>query len=76
MTEGTWAANELEKFDLQELIFKWDTPSILPMLLKIACDDVIKTKITKMKTSYLSFHNKNNFANRMKLLFKEQLASG
>jgi hypothetical protein len=71
VTEGTWMAKELRKFDLDELIVNWLRPDILCQLLKIANDKAVKDKVAEMRKAYLAFHNENNFAVMMRALFEE-----
>lgn len=72
VTKGTWAANELEKFDLEDLIVDWDNPDILSILQKVAKDASIKSKLVNLRKAYLAFHNEKNFASSMKALFKSE----
>lgn len=62
VTDGTWMAYELLKFDLHELIFDWQAPKILNRIIKLLQNENVMNKLSKMRQFYISYHNVENYA--------------
>ncbi len=66
VSEGTWMACELNKFDLNELIVDWEKEDISKKFEAIINNNEIYNKINKMKSFYEDFHSVKNFAKILK----------
>jgi hypothetical protein len=70
VTEGTWMAYELKKFDLRELIVTWKESNLMDQLCLIPGNLKIGQKIEKMRRQYHEFHSEKGFATQLNLLNK------
>ncbi|MFA5392873.1 MAG: hypothetical protein WC081_02635 [Candidatus Ratteibacteria bacterium] len=68
VTQGTWMAHELSKYDLQDLITDWSMPNLISRFVEISEDKNIKEKINIMRKACVSYHNEHSFAEAMKEL--------
>jgi len=66
VSKDTWMANELKKYDLEDLIIDWEGEDLLKNLLKLCDSSKIKEKILEMRRKYLDIHNVDNFAKKLK----------
>ncbi|NGX41630.1 MAG: hypothetical protein KR126chlam4_01473 [Candidatus Anoxychlamydiales bacterium] len=66
ISKDTWMANELKKYDLEELIVDWESGDLLTTLTSICANKKIKEKILFMRSKYLDIHNVDNFAKKLK----------
>lgn len=70
---GTWMAYELKKHSLEKLIINWDQETLAEKLLEIHQDDIIKEKLSLMRSHYQKFHSIENFASEMEKLLTFEL---
>lgn len=68
VTDGTWMARELRRHGLESLILDWNSPSIATLIIRVASDEEIQTRLTKMKNAYLSMHGERAFGAVMEQL--------
>jgi hypothetical protein len=68
VSDNTWMAYELKKFNLNELIFDFDEVHIIKKIHLICTDDIIKQKVKLMKSEYIKKHSIANFSIMMKEL--------
>ncbi|NGX53120.1 MAG: hypothetical protein KR126chlam5_01433 [Candidatus Anoxychlamydiales bacterium] len=66
ISKDTWMANELKKYDLEELIVDWESADLIKTLTSICANKKIKEKILLMRRKYLDIHNVDNFAKKLK----------
>ena len=66
ISKDTWMANELKKYNLEELIIDWESADLLKNLIKLCDSSKIKEKIIVMQRKYLDIHNVENFAKKLK----------
>ncbi len=72
VTKNTWMANELYKYNLEELAIEWeDTERVILTILKVSNEATIKAKIVSMQKQYETFHNIESFSQRMKFIFEQ-----
>lgn len=71
VTAGTWMAQELAKFHLQELIIDdWSQPEIIvSQIIQFANSLELKAKIRKIQQNYQNFHTVESFAREMRILW-------
>ncbi|MBT3393545.1 MAG: glycosyltransferase [Waddliaceae bacterium] len=62
VTEGTWMAHELKKFDLQELITTWEPNDVIKKIAFIQSNQDTKKKIQVMQQAFLEKYSVNSFA--------------
>lgn len=62
VTQNTWMAYELKKFDLEDLIFNENKLDFLDKLDYVFNSKEIKEKIKAMKMKYIEFHSLKSFA--------------
>ncbi len=73
VTDKTWMAYELLKYNLGELIISWDnSEKVFIYILDIFKNSNIKTKIKSMQNSYLNFHCLDTYANAMKKIINQK----
>ncbi len=70
VSRDTWMAHELKKYDLTELIVDWESIDLLMILTSICADEKIKKKLLLMRRKYLDIHNVDNFARKLKSIYK------
>ena len=70
-TSNTWMAQELEKFDLEELIIDWNDLTLLDMFIEIYKSESIKNKLHKMTKYYRSYHSVENYARVLKEVIRD-----
>ncbi len=54
---GTWLADELERFNLEDLIVDWERPDLLAEIARLARDADVRRRLDIMRTAYLAFHS-------------------
>lgn len=59
--EGSWLANELKQFGLQELIIDWDDCNCVSNILKLIKDQTVLEKLATMRKSYENFHTQGTY---------------
>lgn len=64
----TWMANELQKFDLTELILKWNEVDIWKILFEIKQSKIVEKKFQAMREEYKKFHSISSYEQILKLL--------
>ncbi len=62
VTEGTWMAHELQKFDLHKLITSWDAEDIIKKISFIRNNQETKENIRLMQQHYLNEYSATAFA--------------
>ena len=72
VTDNTWMAKELCKYQLEELIIDWKQPGmVIDKILKIAQNSEIKLKLNRMQNEYKKFHSLQGYAEEInKILWK------
>jgi hypothetical protein len=65
VTQGTWMASELSKYDLNELVLDWLDDALAKTLVQIAHDQTIKAKVIEMQRAYQKFHHIQAYAEIM-----------
>jgi hypothetical protein len=71
VTAGTWMADELRKYGLDELILDWNSPSILSDLLHVARAEDMRAKLARMQAAYADYHSVRGFARAIHDVFDE-----
>lgn len=61
VSQGTWMAHELCRFDLSELVLNWDESDLIDRLMKIRSDSTIRAKLDLMKSAYCDYHSPAGF---------------
>jgi len=69
VSRGTWMAEELLAFGLDELTTDWDRPDILENLKGVSGNGNIQIKLKKLRRHYRQFHNKRTYGDRLRILF-------
>ncbi|XTZ12006.1 MAG: glycosyltransferase family 1 protein, partial [cyanobacterium endosymbiont of Rhopalodia inflata] len=73
VTDKTWMAYELLKYDLGELIINWEIPEeVFISILRIIKHSNIKNKIKTMQNGYLSYHCLNRYAEVMQKIINQK----
>ncbi|XLQ11426.1 MAG: glycosyltransferase family 1 protein [cyanobacterium endosymbiont of Epithemia adnata isolate EadnSB Bon19] len=73
VTDKTWMAYELLKYDLGELIINWEIPEeVFISILRIIKYPNIKNKIKAMQNSYLNYHCLNRYAEVMQKIINHK----
>ena len=57
VTDGTWMAHELRRYDLPELILDWAAPDLAGQLLRLAGDPTVRARLDQMRADYQRFHS-------------------
>ena len=65
-TPETWMAQELKKFDLEDLIIDWKDHRLIDKFIEIYNSESIKNKLQKMTQHYRSYHSVENYAKVLK----------
>ena len=63
--EGTWMAQELQKYKLDSLIIDWSDPDLAEKLVSLVNDAEVQHKIRDMQDAYRRIHCSANFAKAM-----------
>lgn len=66
--EGSWLANELKRYSLDELIVDWQNPQFFAHLRQLVNAPETLSKLTQMQKAYARFHSIDGFAERLKYL--------
>lgn len=66
VNSNTWMAYELAKFDLNELIADWQREDIVPWILSLPSNKILRDKLDYLKEYYSVFHTEESFANKFK----------
>lgn len=69
VTEGTWMAHELRRFDLGELVVDWDAPDVIETLTRLAHDPRVANKLAVLTAAYADFHSRRGYARVIKQVF-------
>jgi hypothetical protein len=70
VSEGTWMAYELNKWNLSELVLDWEDDQIFKEVVRIAADPSVNERMRAMQVEYLSFHNTFSYAQSIGSLYK------
>ncbi|MBJ7899497.1 MAG: hypothetical protein GC158_06180 [Cyanobacteria bacterium RI_101] len=74
VTQGTWMAGELERYDLGELILDWAEPETVWLKMIEALDNPrILDKLSAMRSAYRQFHTLERFAEALRGLYDPAL---
>jgi hypothetical protein len=68
VTAGTWAAAELQRFELQELCLSvdvWHAEGIVDLLVKFTRSETIRCKLQAMQENYIDMHGIRAYARAM-----------
>lgn len=71
VTPQTWAAYQLKKYNLSELILDWDNPLFFSHLLQVIQDKELTKKLATFQTAYRELHSLNSFKAHLLDLIKE-----
>ncbi|MEW6540783.1 MAG: hypothetical protein AB1402_04090 [Bacillota bacterium] len=71
VTSGTWMAKELERFQLEELVFDWSSEGILETVSKLSENQNMIVKLKRMRESYIAYHNGGNYTRSLNALFED-----
>ena len=66
VTQGTWMATELIKYNLSELIIDWEQNDVITSIYKLAKDSDIQRKVTQMQNVYVIKHSILSYSQCMK----------
>ncbi len=66
VTEGTWMAYELQKFDLNELVCDWERKDLIDYLTYVSSDQKIGKKCLNMRRAYQKYHSIEGYAKALK----------
>jgi hypothetical protein len=69
VTDGTWMAHELRKYDLDELILDWTSPRVMTDLLRLPANPDMRQKLEKIRDDYARFHSVAGYAETIKKVF-------
>jgi hypothetical protein len=69
VSDDTWMAFELRKYNLDELIVDWRSPGILAKLAEISKRRDLKHKIDLLREEYSKYHNEGVYASTMKEIY-------
>jgi len=70
VTDHTWMAHELRKYQLDELILDWNSSSVFRRLLQLPTDAGIRARLAQMRADYLRFHSVSGYAETIKTVFE------
>ena len=74
VTQKTWMAYELHKYNLAELVIDWQEPQqVFDIIQKLVKSDIIQDKIKRMQQSYEQFHSVDNYSCVMKQIYQEMM---
>lgn len=65
VTDGTWLADELRRYNLAELIINWHDQNIWSNIVSICNSKETREKLLNMQLIYLEFHSQPSFARKM-----------
>ncbi|MDP1835050.1 MAG: hypothetical protein Q8K75_03885 [Chlamydiales bacterium] len=68
VSEGTWTAEEVKRFDLHDLVIDWQRPDLAEHIVRIGEDAEIRAKLLKMQSAYHQYHTVPSFAEAMSRL--------
>jgi hypothetical protein len=71
VTDHTWMAHELRKYQLDELILEWDSLTIFHDLIQIATDPHTHNNLARMRSDYLRFHSITGYADTIQTVFEQ-----
>ena len=61
VSQQTWMAYELKKFDLDELAIDWNQEKLIDLLRAIRSNDRVLAKLEQMSAFYRDFHSEEKF---------------
>ena len=74
VTNHTWMAHELVKYNLEELVIDWQDPQkVFELIENLVKNDRTRDKIKLMQQSYEQFHCVDNYAYVLKTLYQETI---
>lgn len=65
-TDDTWIAYELKRFDLQELVINWHSPTLIEDIVKLSQNAAVKEKLKRMRQEYQRVHSIENYGHVLK----------
>lgn len=71
VTDGTWMAHELRRFDLAEYIVDFDGDDPFLQIHARLSDAALRSKLTQMQIAYVQYHSVANFAAEIKRIYTE-----
>jgi hypothetical protein len=71
VTDHTWMAHELRKYQLDRLILDWDSPTIFNYFIDVAADTEVLARLKHMRADYLRFHSVSGYAETIKAVFEQ-----
>ena len=69
VTQDTWMATELIKYNLSELIVDWSEDNVIESICKLARNNSIENKIVQMRDQYLHYHSVISYAECMQRIY-------
>ena len=69
VTQDTWMATELIKYDLSELIVDWSEDNVIESICNLARNNNIENKIVQMRERYLHYHSVISYAECMQRIY-------
>jgi hypothetical protein len=70
VTQETWMASELIKYNLVELILDWTEVNIIESILSLSRNTSIQQKVFQMREQYLKIHSVDSYADHMQKIYK------
>lgn len=72
VTEGTWMAAELIKYDLKELVIDWTKDDVIESICKFSKNANIIQKIKTMQKHYLVIHSAKSYSECIQKIYNTQ----
>jgi hypothetical protein len=69
VTQDTWMATELIKYDLRALIVDWSEDNVIESICKLTRNNNIQDRIVQMRDRYLQFHSVVSYAESMQKIY-------
>lgn len=76
VTDSTWMAHELRRFDLAELIVDFDQADVFAQIHARLASKEVHRKLTQMQVAYGKYHSVANFAAEIRHIYSEMKAEG
>lgn len=73
VTDGTWMARELRRYQLDDLIVDWDRPDIFAELLRLARDNEVRQKLGRLSADYQDLHSVAGYARALRNIVDQHL---
>lgn len=70
VTQDTWMAGELLRYDLPELVIDWRAAAVLDQLATVARSEIVRVKLHHMQRAYAEYHNETSLARVLNLVWQ------